>query len=139
MMVFIFAMSAMSGGESSRLSDGFVKAVALVVPPFDVLVGAEREGALTLLAFFVRKAAHFTEFAVLGGFAAATAYSAKIGWLKGFFLALAVGCLYSVSDEAHQYFISDRTAAAFDVGVDSAGVLFGAAVAILCARATQKG
>jgi VanZ family protein len=69
----------------------------------------------------LRKIAHFTEFACLGGL---------LTWLFGMLrkptvLALGCGFLAAAMDETIQRFVPDRGPSIFDVGIDTAGVAFG--------------
>lgn len=75
-------------------------------------------------AFYIRKAAHMTEYAALGFFV--------LRWLRlsrapapAFRLALIFGVLYACSDEFHQSFIPGRGPSIYDVMIDSAGLLIG--------------
>jgi VanZ family protein len=66
-MVFIFAMSANSGAESQGLSDAVARALASAFwPGFNGFDAAGQSEALQVLSLPIRKAAHFTEYAVLG-------------------------------------------------------------------------
>jgi VanZ family protein len=65
----------------------------------------------------LRKGAHLTEYAVLGGFL----YRA----LGREPLALAVGIAYAATDELHQYFVRGRHASPVDVAIDAVGVAIG--------------
>jgi VanZ family protein len=65
----------------------------------------------------LRKAAHVTEYAVLGGLL----YRA-VGREP---LALAVGIAYAATDELHQYFVRGRHASPVDVAIDALGVAVG--------------
>lgn len=65
----------------------------------------------------LRKGAHLTEYAVLGGLL----YRA----LGREALALAVGIAYAATDELHQYFVRGRHASPFDVAIDAVGVAVG--------------
>jgi VanZ family protein len=65
----------------------------------------------------LRKAAHVTEYAVLGGLL----YRA----LGREPLALAVGIAYAATDELHQYFVRGRHASPVDVAIDAVGVAVG--------------
>jgi VanZ family protein len=65
----------------------------------------------------LRKAAHVTEYAVLGGLL----YRA----LGREPLALAVGIAYAATDELHQYFVRGRHASPVDVAIDALGVAVG--------------
>jgi VanZ family protein len=65
----------------------------------------------------LRKGAHLTEYAVLGGLL----YRA----LGREPLALAVGIAYAATDELHQYFVRGRHASPVDVAIDAVGVAIG--------------
>lgn len=76
---------------------------------------------------FVRKTSHFLEYFVLG----CLFYNAlkfKDRPLKTFLYAFAAGVLYAATDELHQHFVPGRAMLAFDVMIDSAGVLLGASI-----------
>ena len=65
----------------------------------------------------LRKGAHITEYAVLGGLL----YRA----LSREALALAAGIAYAATDELHQHFIRGRHASPVDVAIDAVGVAVG--------------
>ena len=125
-MVFIFVQSALPGDLSGAESNVVVQAIVR-------LTGAD--GAA--LSFFVRKAAHFTEYAVLGGlltvcvkdFAARRAAAAP-GFGRFFLPAWGIGALYAVTDEIHQAFVPERACAVMDMGIDAAGVACGVLIVL---------
>ncbi|MDR1796549.1 MAG: VanZ family protein [Clostridiales Family XIII bacterium] len=140
MMAFIYYMSSMPGEESSRLSSAVVRVLVRLIPTFDSLGGAAYEGALELLNWQVRKAAHFSEYALLGLFLAAAFHS----WLlpedrtagrlfRGFFFAVFIGVCYAGLDELHQSFVPGRAAMLMDIGFDGCGIFVGALFATLFA------
>jgi VanZ family protein len=65
----------------------------------------------------LRKGAHVTEYAILGGLL----YRA----LGREALALALGIAYAATDELHQHFVHGRHASPVDVAIDAVGVAFG--------------
>ena len=65
----------------------------------------------------LRKAAHMTEYAILGAL--------LVRALGRELPALLVGVAYAVSDEIHQHFVEGRHASALDVALDSVGVAVG--------------
>jgi VanZ family protein len=65
----------------------------------------------------LRKCAHVTEYAVLGGLL----YRA----LGREMPALAAGIAYASTDELHQHFVRGRHASPIDVGIDAVGVALG--------------
>ena len=66
-MGVIFFFSAQNAEESSSLSGGITDFIAhLIRPDLDQLPEADQQAFLNQLSFFVRKGAHFSEYAVLG-------------------------------------------------------------------------
>lgn len=65
----------------------------------------------------LRKAAHITEYAVLGGLLY-RAFGREAP-------ALAAGIAYAATDELHQHFVDGRHASVVDVGIDAVGVALG--------------
>jgi VanZ family protein len=65
----------------------------------------------------LRKLAHAAEYAVLG--------LLLLRALGRELPAVAIGIAYAVTDEVHQTFVSGRHGAAYDVLIDTAGVLLG--------------
>lgn len=74
---------------------------------------------------FIRKLAHFTEFAVLG--------AELFGLFRRYPLSVTHGLFAAIIDESLQMF-SDRSAEVKDVLLDFTGVLFGALVVLLIIR-----
>jgi VanZ family protein len=68
----------------------------------------------------LRKAAHVTEYAVLG-----LLLLRALGREAPAFL---LGVAYAITDEIHQHFVSGRHASPIDVAIDSAGVALGVVV-----------
>jgi VanZ family protein len=65
----------------------------------------------------LRKAAHITEYAVLGAL--------LLRALGRVLPALVVGVAYAATDEVHQHFVSGRHSSPFDVAFDACGVALG--------------
>ena len=64
----IFYFSAQEGEDSMRTSSGFIAfLLRLLAPGYDGMTAHEKRALIKQLQYIVRKAAHFTEFAVLGG------------------------------------------------------------------------
>ena len=68
----------------------------------------------------LRKAAHVTEYAILG-LLLMRAIGREIP-------AVLIGVAYAISDELHQHFVRGRHSSPIDVAIDSAGVLIGVLV-----------
>ena len=83
------------------------------------------EGRIAFVHFFTRKAAHVTEFAVLGllsarAFSLSSQYMLRRMWfLAGSLLVVA----WALLDEFHQSFVPSRTASFYDSLIDIAGGL----------------
>lgn len=81
------------------------------------------------IEFFIRKAAHFSIYGLLGMFVLYALNSGRRG--RDFGLAVLISFLYACSDELHQAFTPDRTPMVQDVLLDTAGAICGALVLIL--------
>ena len=125
-MGFIFWMSALPAMESQDRSDALTLFFQrLFFPKWENLPEKEYLEAVGHLAFFIRKAAHFTEFALLGVFLSLFFTTFAIQFNRRFLFSLLIGVLYAAGDEIHQLFVENRDGTVFDVLVDSAGILLG--------------
>ncbi|MBP5295678.1 MAG: VanZ family protein [Lachnospiraceae bacterium] len=125
-MGFIFWMSALPAIESQSESDALTLFFQrLFFRNWEALPEKEYLEAMGHLAFFIRKAAHFSEFALLGMCLSLFFTTFETGFVRRFLLSLLIGVLYAVSDEIHQIFVETRDGTVFDVCIDSAGVLLG--------------
>ena len=133
-MAMIFCMSAEDRAESGDRSGEIADAVVDVVyPDFEQRPVAEQESIFQKVHKFIRKLAHFSEFALLGFLTAflvvhlAARFSRLTAILQ--WLAPAAFCLaYAASDEIHQMF-TERGPAVTDVLLDFAGAMCGILVA----------
>ena len=95
--------------------------------------------AIAQVHFFVRKAAHLTEYAIL----AVLLCRALRGWVDEFWrrvaLTLAWAMIFAAADEFHQSFVASRTASLGDLWVDSLGALVGIVVCwFICVAVTRR-
>ena len=130
-VAFIWSNSCKSGAESGAQSGRVTRFLQGIFDP---------EGRIPEESFhhFVRKAAHFTEFAALG--------LCLCGLFRAIFLAtggthyalpVLLGLLVAVADEYIQLF-TGRGSAVADVVLDFAGALFGLASGLLILFLYQK-
>ena len=90
--------------------------------------------------FFVRKCAHFTEYAIFYLLVLHGVAGGRAGW--SWSRALGAWCIvaaYSGLDEFHQSFVASRTASALDSVLDSAGAFVAMVGAYLAVRLRPKG
>ena len=134
-MVVIFLFSSQNGDDSSNTSGGIV---ALICDFFHLSPSAITVEIITVC---VRKAAHMTEFGILGLLSFNALYQG-FGFFRGVYpLAFTVASLYAATDEFHQLFIDGRTGKFTDWMIDSAGIiifLFIAWVVVRIVRGTAK-
>lgn len=122
-MFVIFRFSSATGEESEEVSQSLLSVIIEFIGNY-------------ISHNFLRKLAHFSEFAALGFFMAGTFHFAS-GKLK-FYVPLIPCMLYAVSDEIHQHFVPDRACRIFDVFVDSSGSLTGIVIFILLIAIIRK-
>ena len=127
-MLLIFFFSAQDG-ETSSAAGGRVTLFLqrLFFPSYSEGSPEELEEFLGALNFFVRKAAHFTEYLVLGLLLSRTFQAYGFSYRGRILFGVLAAGLYAALDECHQLLVPGRTGAVFDVLVD----LSGAAVGVL--------
>lgn len=116
-LIFVGSTDLMSAEHTSRFLVPFLRWLSPTISP----------ETLMQVHFYVRKAAHVSEYAVL----AALLYRALVNtilrsralWSAA--VVLFVCGFYAMTDEFHQALVPSRTASARDVVVDSFGALFG--------------
>ena len=111
-MFVIFGMSNAQGEESKGMSDAIVLFLSKILP------FVEYNDTWT---FLVRKAAHFSEYAILG-----MLFYQFLSTYRGMTekeMLLVIGCvfLYACSDEIHQLFMDGRAGQFRDVLIDTSG------------------
>lgn len=89
------------------------------------LTETELEGYAGDINYPIRKAAHMTEYAMLGilAFFCLMGYEKCKG--KAYWLALVLAFLYAGTDEVHQLFVAGRAGRFSDVCIDTAGAAIG--------------
>jgi VanZ family protein len=91
---------------------------------------------LAIIHLITRKAAHFTEYAILAYLAARAFSTSPRHELanRWFLVSLALVVVYALLDEYHQSFVPSRTGSVYDSFIDIAGGL----VALLLIRRRRK-
>ena len=127
MMYLIYSFSAQTGEVSGALS--YEVSYQIVETKNEVLNENKTYDELAYSAssieFYVRKAAHMTEYCLL---AIAISFPLYVYGVRGIWLILLAGAIcvgFAGFDEYHQSFVADRGPSVRDVGIDSIGVTAG--------------
>lgn len=132
-VLFIWANSLTSGEGSSKLSSGVLAFIESAFSAIGIHV--------QISSLFIRKAAHFMEYFILGVFTYSWAFQyTNKSQRKKILYALVFATLIAAIDESIQYFIPGRAAMALDVALDVVGAIFGiiCTMLILRRRASRK-
>lgn len=130
-MSLIFGFSAQEAKESDQTSTSFM---SMIIRFFDTdnSLGDEIVSQIAdELNHIVRKSAHFSIYAVLGGLMFLLIRQYRPGFLRPLINSTVLSMLYACSDEIHQIFVPGRAGRISDVLLDTAGALFGAGVLLL--------
>ena len=87
---------------------------------------------------FVRKTAHFTEYAVLGFFTYKAVSCDVKDRKKAVLMAQLISTGYASTDEIHQMFVPGREGKVFDVMIDSCGAFCGIMVSLITQKFIEK-
>ncbi len=136
MMAVIFYFSSRPGQESDLDSLGIGMIIGEMVPGLDD-IQARIEFAIKINRF-VRKTAHFLEYATLSALITGAVYAEDKKKSRVFLTSVCIAALYAASDEFHQTFVPERSGQPIDVMLDSAGALFGSFIALVMVRSAGK-
>ena len=130
-MILIFSFSADNADESGQKSAEVTEKIVQTVDPTIVEKPIEEQRRVyETVGSYVRKSAHFLEFAMLGFFASIMVNTIYPDFLRRFFIPLGFGALYAVADEIHQIFVPGRACEFTDFLIDSARVSIGILLSI---------
>ena len=115
----VFNFSSQNGGDSSGLSRKVVE------------LFTKNEDTINIVEPYVRKAAHFSEYA-LGGVLFISLFS-TYKWPEGnqITISILLGIWYAITDEVHQLMVPGRHGAVFDVYLDTLGFSTGVLAMLL--------
>jgi VanZ family protein len=90
--------------------------------------------------FLIRKLAHLTEYAVLGGLLFRALRGDEDGWrMRWAVTAVALAACVAVTDEWHQLYVPSRTGSGWDVVLDTVGAALAQCVAAGFSRPKRAG
>lgn len=136
-MCMIFGFSAQEASVSDGTSTGFIKTAV------KILFGGNAdektlEKTAEALNFYVRKAAHFSIYALLGFLIALLVYEYIADPKKVLLRSVIFIGMYAASDELHQFFVPGRSCEIRDVLLDTFGALCGICIALLIKALIKK-
>ncbi len=137
-VIFLFSTqpsaqsSEISGSLSYRLVDEAAEVFHLKLSEWDILKKAE------FLETPIRKAAHMTEYAILGMLFFAFLSSLGQKGRRRFLLSFALAVCYAATDEIHQLFVSGRSGQFSDVCIDALGVAAGLLILGILLKIVRK-
>jgi VanZ family protein len=129
-VVFLLSSGSGSSAATSRI----------IRPLLEFLFPMASEDSLQSMHFYIRKCAHFTEYAVLGCWALRAFSRTGAEWLRNhsYISAFAVVVIVASLDEFNQRFISSRTGSIWDVVLDIGGGIFAIAVWSVASRYKRR-
>ncbi len=119
-------------------ADRSIPLLARLLAFFDLSVS---NTTLRLLNSFLRTLAHLTEYSILALLVYRSCHGRRrFGWRPNLaFWCIMIASLYSVTDEYHQSFTSNRGPAAFDCVIDTTGAAVGMLLAYFGVRSFIRG
>ena len=125
-MSVIFAYSAKNAATSTQESKRLGRMLGrLVVSDWNEWSPEQQDEFASRWDHPVRKAAHFTEYTILGILIMNTFLAWKTKKGRAVLLSFVSGTFYAATDEFHQTFVPGRAGKISDVGIDACGVLAG--------------
>jgi VanZ family protein len=112
----VFSFSSQDGGESSGFS-------RMIIELF-----TKDEAIINVVEPYVRKFAHFSEYALGGVLFLGLCNTYNWSDRKKLFISIFLGVWYAISDEVHQLLVPARNGNLIDVWIDSLGIATGTCV-----------
>lgn len=131
-MTAIFLLSHESADGSSARSSVLV----------DLLGGLGLDRATDQLTFMVRKLAHLSAYALLGGLFIWALDYRRLGTRNAAAIGVVLSFVFAVTDEIHQAYVPGRSGEVGDVLIDTLGATIGAVLAYYVAvwlRSRRRG
>ena len=130
-MIAIFCFSSQTADESTEVSNNFTKAIVNFLT-LHKLSDDVLENIAISVDNIVRKAAHFTLYAIMGVICFnALFYTYGKSNKKFWIIAILICFIYAISDEVHQMFVPGRACMIKDIVIDTLGAIPGS---FICRR-----
>lgn len=138
-MLTIFMFSSRDGKQSSRDSGKVDTAVTRIQKKkISKMTRKQKAAYVEKVDLVVRKSAHVAEYMVLAQLVFGAFYLESRKKYINFLIPFLIASFYSVTDEAHQYFVSERNGTPTDVLIDSAGALAGVLIVFAVVLAVKR-
>lgn len=125
-MAVIFSFSARPAEESGEMSMSVGRVAGKIfVAGFTDWTEERKVEFVKVMNYPLRKCAHATEYAILGGMLMLTIESYKGSINYRILLSFVIGVSYAFGDEFHQLFVAGRNGNGVDVLIDSLGLAAG--------------
>ena len=134
-MMIVFMFSNENGTESSNTSR---KVTVTVVQTFSDKTEEENEPIIQRVDKVIRKLAHYSIYTIGGILIINYVYTINKNNKEKVLYSIAFGAGYAITDEIHQFFVSERSARIFDVGIDTLGVITGIAIYLVIRKLIKK-
>ena len=127
----IFMFSNQQGEKSNSTSDVFTVKIVDILSKDKELSKKEYNELFREVRFWVRKAAHFSIYTILGMFIMTIIGTFTISNIKRSIISILIGFIYATTDELHQYFVPERSAEFRDVCIDTSGIILGIFIVLI--------
>ena len=124
--LMVFYLSSQNGEESS----GFSRKIAKLF--------TKDENLLETVEGYIRKLAHFSEYALGGILFFLLFYTYKWSDRRTMLTSIGIGCWYAITDEVHQLMVAQRNGSIIDVYIDTLGVATGVCMTLLLIKIILK-
>ena len=131
MSIIIFCFSAKPSQESAEMSKKIAGKAANIVENKITLKENKRIDFFENIHYFVRKSAHFLEFAILSVLTFYLAKGYRLSLKICIIVALSYCIVFAIGDEIHQLFVEGREGRVTDVLIDFFGSSVGVGVCCL--------
>ena len=141
MMTVIFMFSAKTANDSEQMRMGVTRLVTKLMGITQAeagTIGSSLYDMLSVIDHYVRKTAHFMEYALLAVLVFRALKIDVYQKIHLFFTAWVICIIYAATDELHQYFVPGRSCQIRDVMIDSAGALTGICICMLAGTVFRR-
>ena len=134
----VFYLSSEDGDISSNTSGKTIRVVVDTLPSTKKLEEKEKVKIVENWQPTTRKLAHYTIYAVGGILLYTFMNTFETSKKNKFEYATISGFCYAITDEIHQYFVSERSSEIRDVLIDTGGVVTGILITIAIIKLIEK-